>query len=212
MEALGIVFDLDDTLYPERDYVRSCFRWVSRRLGDDSVFDELWTRFEAGERDPVGKVSTARGLGAEDAAALISGMRAHLPDISLDPAAAALIAQLRACSRAYSIVSNGRSKTQRQKIQALCLADATAIIISEEFGASKPDMALFLEVERLHPARRHLYVGDNPAVDFEGPNAIGWDTAMLIRRDGVHRPPSDLKPQQAARRSIVSLAELSALL
>ncbi|MDZ7627749.1 MAG: HAD family hydrolase [Parvularculaceae bacterium] len=211
MGALGIVFDLDDTLYPERSYVRSCFQWISRRLCDASIFAELWTRFEAGDGDPIGRLTKARGIGAEDTSALISEMRAHRPEITLDPGAAELLARLRTQSRAYSIVTNGRSITQRMKVAALGLEDATAIVISEEFGASKPDASLFREVERFHAAQRHLYVGDNPAIDFEGPNSIGWETAMLIREDGIHRRPLALSPQQSAKRIIASLGELSAL-
>lgn len=208
MEALGFVFDLDDTLYPERDYVRSCFRWIAPRLGGDGAFDELWRRFEAGERDPIGAVSAERGLSADDKAALVADMRAHPPEIALDDGAAALITTLRAAGRFYSIVSNGRHVTQRAKIRALELEDAAAIVISEEFGAAKPDAALFRAIERDHPARRHLFVGDNPAVDFEGPNALGWATAMLTRPDGVQRAPFAPASSQRPARVIASLAEL----
>ena len=40
----AIIFDLDDTLYPERDYVLSGFRavakWTSQHLGTDA--DQTW--------------------------------------------------------------------------------------------------------------------------------------------------------------------------
>lgn len=212
MEALGFVFDLDDTLYPERDYVLSCFRWIAARLGGDAAFGELWRRFEAGERDPVGAVTAARGLGAGDKAALVADMRAHAPEIALDEGAAALIGALRGAGRRFSIVTNGRSVTQRAKIAALGIADAAAVIVSEEFGAAKPDAALFSAAARDHRAQRHLFVGDNPAVDFEGPNALGWMTAMLERTNGVRRAPFAPVPSQRAERTIKSLAALIPLI
>lgn len=212
MEALGFVFDLDDTLFPERDYVRSCFHWIAPHLGGEAAFDELWRRFEAGERDPVGVVAASRGLGEGAKAALVTEMRAHAPDVALDAGAAALIKALRDAGRRFSIVTNGRGVTQRAKIVALGLEDAAAIVISEEFGAAKPDPALFRTVEAKHPARRHLFAGDNPAVDFEGPRSLGWMTAMLARRDGVKRGLFEPEPRQRAERTIASLAELIALI
>lgn len=212
MEPLGFVFDLDDTLYPERDYVRSCFRWIAPQLGGNAAFDELWRRFEAGERDPIGALAAVRGLEAGEKATLVEEMRAHLPDIRLDDGASALLAALRSDARRFSIVTNGRSVTQRRKIAALGLDDALTIVISEEFGAAKPDTALFRAVERAHPALRHIFVGDNPAIDFEGPNALGWQTAMLVRSDGVRRERPSLSPAQQAALTVQSLAELIPLI
>jgi putative hydrolase of the HAD superfamily len=211
MEELGFVFDLDDTLYPERDYVRSCFRWIAPRLGGEGLFDELWRRFEAGERDPISAVAAAHGIDERQKAGLVAEMREHSPDITLDEGAAALIAGIRGAGRRFSIITNGRSLTQRAKIAALGLGDAAAIVISEEFGAAKPDAALFRAIERHHPARRHLFAGDNPAVDFEGPNALGWMTAMVDRENGVKREAFGPREGQRAQRVISSLAELIAL-
>ena len=36
-----VVFDLDDTLYKEVDYVRSGFMAVAQHLGDDSLLDVM---------------------------------------------------------------------------------------------------------------------------------------------------------------------------
>ena len=212
MEPLGFVFDLDDTLFPERDYVRSCFRWLAPRIGGGAAFDELWRLFERGERDPIGVVAGGRGVGPVEKASLVAEMRAHSPSISLDEGAAALIGALRRAGRRFSIVTNGRSLTQRKKIAALGVEDAASIVISEEFGAAKPEASLFRAVEGAHPARRHLFAGDNPAIDFEGPNALGWMTVMLVRPDGVSRAPFSPSAPQRAGRSVASLAELSALL
>ncbi len=212
MEALGFVFDLDDTLYAERDYVRSCFRWIGARLGDGGASDDLWRLFDAGERDPVGVIALRHGLGDMAKSKLIEEMRAHAPSIALDRGAQAALARLREQGRAFSIVTNGRSVTQRCKIAALGLEDAKAIVISEEFGVAKPDAALFRAVEARHLAHRHLYVGDNPAIDFEAPNALGWMTAMIRREGGVRRAPFEPAPAQRAQRAVDSLESLIPLI
>ncbi|MFN0023044.1 MAG: HAD family hydrolase [Parvularculaceae bacterium] len=216
MEELGFVFDLDDTLYPERDYVRSCFRWVAAQLGDrlapDTIYTELSRLFDAGDPDPVGIVCAGLSIGAIEKLSMIDAMRAHAPSIALDPGAAALIGALRGRGRRFSIITNGRSVTQRRKIEALGLGDAAAIIVSEEFGAAKPDLRLFKAVAAAHPARRHIFAGDNPAIDFAGPNALGWMSVMLAREDGVRRAVFEPAMVQQPQRTVASLDELMDLL
>ena len=62
-----VTFDLDDTLYAERDYVRSGYQAVARHLqatlADDRPFAAwLWDRFLAGESagafDALGRLRT----------------------------------------------------------------------------------------------------------------------------------------------------------
>ena len=56
MPELGVVFDLDDTLYLERDYVKSGFRAVAETavqgsgVGAAEAFDFLWDGFLEGSR------------------------------------------------------------------------------------------------------------------------------------------------------------------
>jgi FMN phosphatase YigB (HAD superfamily) len=40
-----IVFDLDDTLYDEIDFVKSGFREISKYLGDEKYFNFMWEEF-----------------------------------------------------------------------------------------------------------------------------------------------------------------------
>jgi len=52
----GVVFDMDDTLYSERDYVRSGFGVVAQHAASTTdeatiLFAWLWSAFEAGRRD-----------------------------------------------------------------------------------------------------------------------------------------------------------------
>src|SRR5438445_8584130 len=54
----AVVFDLDDTLYPEFDFVRSGFRAVATafpaELGShDAAFERLWQTFMTGDRRRV---------------------------------------------------------------------------------------------------------------------------------------------------------------
>ena len=100
----GMVFDLDDTLYLERDYVRSGFTHVASYLEDQGlansaeVYAFLWEGFEAGKRGhafdsllrrwpQIGRVANVE--------ALVERYRRHFPDIELrEPAAFADLTNL----------------------------------------------------------------------------------------------------------------------
>ena len=57
MKDCLFVFDLDDTLYPERDFVRSGFlavdEQVRARLGREGFLKTARARFERGERGKI---------------------------------------------------------------------------------------------------------------------------------------------------------------
>jgi putative hydrolase of the HAD superfamily len=79
-----------------------------------------------------------------------------------------------------------------------------AVVTSAEFGAAKPDPAIFAHALELAgaPAAQAWHVGDSPAEDVAGARAAGL-TPVLIVRDG--RPP---EPPAASARRIAALTEL----
>ena len=47
----AVIFDLDDTLYSEKDYVKSGFIAISDSFPKvENMYDKLWTAFENGEK------------------------------------------------------------------------------------------------------------------------------------------------------------------
>lgn len=166
-----VVFDLDDTLYAEADYVLSGKRALrdllsklyARRI-DDAVFDQA---------DFISGLCHAMDLPSAAAQSLIWKYRLHHPAIVLRPGAAELIGKLRTEGDRVCIITDGRSVTQRLKIAALGL-EVDGVYISEEIGAEKPDPASFLEVERDWPAEAYVYVADNVGKDFIVPRERQW--------------------------------------
>ena len=66
----AVVFDLDDTLYPEVEYVRSGYRVIAATLsgGDwdqNRIYDLLWQEFSEGDRRRVFNV-VLRQIGKND--------------------------------------------------------------------------------------------------------------------------------------------------
>src|SRR5580658_5079506 len=113
MNDLCVVFDIDDTLYLERDYVRSGFQavgsWAADWLGIDDFFGACWKEFESGRRSTIfNQALTTRGQGPtpELVSCLVEIYRSHKPCIQLAPDAAEAIEQL---SRRFpiAVVSDG---------------------------------------------------------------------------------------------------------
>src|SRR5262245_8923381 len=90
LDVDAIVLDIDDTLYLERDYVRSGFeavgRYARRELRIEDFADRAWAAFESGTRgtifDDVLNDCVAR---ADDAliTELVARYRTHTPTIGL---------------------------------------------------------------------------------------------------------------------------------
>jgi len=175
------VFDLDDTLYKEDDFHISGLRAVARHLhmthGQDLEAD-LFAWKTRGEKDLWGLVCRRLKLPDKAKESLIWLYRLHQPDISLDDAVKQMLIRLERETAGIAVLTDGRSFTQRAKIVALGI-DNVPCYISEEHGTEKPDPARFNLIEQLHPARRYVYVGDNPRKDFKAPNELGWITVGL---------------------------------
>lgn len=192
------VYDLDDTLYLERDYVRSGFRavgaWLAQEHGLAGFADQAWELFDAGTRgrifDEALTAMAADGL-LETVPELVRRYRAHPPAISLLPDADAAMERSRACGHRIGLITDGPVASQRAKITQLGLEDrCDVIIVTGELDGdrSKPDPTAFrLMEERTGVSGGALtYLGDNPAKDFIAPAARGWHTVRVRRPEGLH--------------------------
>jgi putative hydrolase of the HAD superfamily len=194
-QRICAVFDIDDTLYLERDYVQSGFEavghWVRRWIGVEDFADCCWRRFLAGGRKSIFDDSL-RECGKEPEADLISGLvevyRTHKPSISLaDDASEALEAISSTVS--IAVISDGPVVSQSRKVEALGLcAFAVPIVLTGVFGSRyrKPHCRAFEHVAQCQPADVYLYVADNPLKDFAAPKQLGWITVRVRRTGGLH--------------------------
>lgn len=190
-----VVFDLDDTLYAERDFVYSGFRAAADAISQEAgegVFEQLVEQFEARERDPFGTVLAERGLPLAIKRHLIETYRTHQPSLKLSPPVAELLGRLRNSSRILGIITDGRSVAQRNKIRALGLETwIDSVVISEEFGSSKPALENYQYFEKQFAGRQFVYVGNDVTKDFLAPNRLGWHTVGLVHNDRhIHLPPT----------------------
>ena len=190
-EKCAVVFDLDDTLYHERDFVESGFRavadFIDQRNGF-SIYQRLIGWYEAGEKDVFARIIKHQQL-AIDKVALIQKYREHEPTLSLASNVKQLLKKLCAEGHDFGIITDGRAATQRNKIRALGLDQwNSAIAISEEMGVEKPHPKSFLRLQHRFAGMPLVYIGDNPAKDFVAPRRLGW-TTVCVRASAVNIHP-----------------------
>lgn len=186
----GVVWDVDDTLLLERDYVRSGFRAVARAVAPEgraanAAFGLLWSDFDAGVRgnafDRLLAAYPRPGVSVSD---LVRVYREHTPDIALVPGAEAVLDELTALGLRQGAISDGPLASQRAKSAAVGLSRwCDPVILTDVWGRDfwKPHERAFVALEDAWglSGRQLVYVGDNPVKDFIAPRAHGWRTIRL---------------------------------
>ena len=208
-----VVFDLDDTLYPEVDFVKSGFRAVAKHLNDSGLIDAgsfyqmAWELFIGGTRGKIFNNALER-LGVaftpDQIVDLVSIYREHHPDISLFPDSLSLLKALKEYGCTLALVSDGPFQTQMNKIRALGLeACFDHLILTGAYGLDwgKPSPLAFLELMKKTglEASKCVYVADNPSKDFLGPNRLGWFTIRVREKIGLYydeMPVPDGEPRE----------------
>lgn len=188
-----IVFDIDDTLYLERDYVKSGFRAVGDYLrisrGIAEFSGRAWELFLGGRRNDVFDAVLVE-LGVEPSTELIKTLvhtyRQHRPEISLLEDALLALRSAFGEGASIGVVTDGPAASQWQKVQALDLGAWTDdVVVTEDQGSNyhKPSPLAFQLLQRRLSERPSscCYIGDNPRKDFAGPKQLGWFTVRLRR-------------------------------
>lgn len=200
-----VVFDLDDTLCKEIDFLHSAFREIAGTLDSENtetLFAEMLAMRSRGE-NVFETLSERFGIPVSE---LLTRYRAHVPTMTLVPGARLVLETLRAQGVVLGLITDGRSLTQRNKISALGLNKLIPdenIIISEEFGSEKPSLRNYEFFMKKYPGAEYCYVGDNPKKDFIAPNALGWKTVCILD-DGrnIHPQCFDKKASVSMIRSL----------
>ncbi len=195
----AVVFDLDDTLFLERNYVRSGFAAVGEYLrlktARRSAFERwMWRRFVSGRRDAMFDALAERfdlGLTGKEIRRLVGVYRRHRPDIRPCRGVETVLANLRRRRMKLGLLSDGFLPAQRLKLEALGLAKYfNKVVFTERIGRSawKPSPRGFESIRRALgvPHAGCVYVADNPAKDFLAPNGLGWLTIQWRRNGQVH--------------------------
>jgi len=193
----AILFDLDDTLYLERDFVKSGFKAVAsfiqsdKEIDEDIVYDSLWSVFKTGKRKKIFDYFINEFEEIDYSInELVNLYRTHMPNINLIPGVEEYLLSL---NKQYKLglITDGFIQTQKNKINALGLNMIfDEILITDELGREfwKPSIVPFsticdkLEVDPVEA----IYIGDNPEKDFKGPNQLDMGSIRLRLKEGEH--------------------------
>jgi putative hydrolase of the HAD superfamily len=225
MSGLVLVFDLDDTLYPERQFALSGFaaaeRWAAAELGIDGLAAAMTRLLDDGHLGQLFQMALVEKLPehqSEHLAGLLEAYRDHEPELALFEDAGWALARFAGAAK-LGLITDGTHRVQAKKVAALGIAPHFhEIVFTDALGGrtfSKPHPKSYELVEAALGASgdRLVYVGDNPSKDFIVPNARGWTSVM------VHRPEhrrihagAQVAAGGAPQHTIASLTELPAVL
>jgi putative hydrolase of the HAD superfamily len=201
----AVLLDLDDTLTDRpatiRAYAQQFVRdfGASFRVAEASIVAAELARLDRNGYNPD-RASDLAGHGAWIKRPSIAELGEHWDEYFVvctrgrEGASATVDALVRA-GIPLGVVTNGRTKKQRRKIEVLCLQDRLgALLISEECGFAKPDERIFRAAAAklaVHPSEC-MFIGDNPEKDVRGAAAVGmravWFRAALPWPEGVAPP------------------------
>jgi len=194
----AVIFDLDDTLYEERQYFRSGFAVVAQTLeqrgfGSGGRIALLLDNFHhaEGRQEVFQKLAVRLGFPENWVPELVELFRSHQPAIELAAEVRELLVRLRDVYQLrLGCVTDGWLAVQRRKVDALNVEPLLdVLVIADELGRNfwKPHPHPFhtcctrLGVE----PEEAVFVGDNPERDILGARRAGLATVRL-RRPGAY--------------------------
>lgn len=190
----AVIFDLDETLYDESQFVRGGFRAVSAyvssrmNISAERCYRVLIATLEKYGRGKVFDIAM-RELAEHDEriiGELVDVYRQHEPELSLYPEVIGVLQDLRKSKVKLGLITDGFERIQRRKIAALEIGEYfECMIISDEFGIDKRKPSVFpykkaIEFLAVLPGES-IYVGDNPSKDFIGAKKLGMHTVRIMR-------------------------------
>jgi putative hydrolase of the HAD superfamily len=194
LSVRAVLFDLDDTLYPERQFVDGGFRAVAQFLAERSarseraLADRLWGLHA---RDGRGRLfdTLLAELGLDHDPDLVLACllvyRTHRAVLEPFPGVEAMLDDLRSAGVATGLVSDGHAAVQRRKLAGLgAVADRLDVVVmTDELGPAyaKPSPVPFRVACRILDVSPSLavYVGNDPRKDFKGARDAGLHTIRL---------------------------------
>ncbi|HET9852261.1 MAG TPA: HAD hydrolase-like protein [Candidatus Limnocylindrales bacterium] len=196
MTLRAVLFDLDDTLYPERQFVDGGFAAVAGFLEPqlNVSAEALGSRLlELHDRDGRGRLFDAllaEHLPAVEPPLLLACVlvyRTHTPNLEPFDDVVETLTELRAGGLRTGLVSDGMASVQRRKLDALPAVARLLdqVVMTDELGAEhwKPSPLPFRVAARLLEVEpgAAAYVANDPRKDFVGARTAGLRTIRVGR-------------------------------
>jgi len=217
----AVIFDLDDTLYNEKEFVYSGFMSVAKFLSNKYKIDKIilyndmvWCLNIQGRGKIFDYVCQKYCL-KEDIDKLVKIYRYNKPDITLYDDAYKIL-EIYKEKYKLGLITDGNKDVQWNKIKVLGIEKyMDKIIVTDDYGEDywKPSVKPFkmmLEYFHVYPEQT-IYVGDNPNKDFIPCKKLGINSVRIIRNVGDYAN-TFLDKEYEADYDIRSLLELDDIL
>jgi putative hydrolase of the HAD superfamily len=192
------LFDLDDTLFPQASWLAGAWRAVAARAASFGVPEQPFLVALEGIAAQgtargriIDRALAARGHADVPVAPLVRAFRSHAPEhLECYPEVREQLALLSA-RVPVAIVTDGDPRIQRQKLQSLALTP-DVVVCSDALGRAyrKPHALPYLRALALLgvSATAAVFVGDRPATDLAGAQAVGMRTIRVRTGEYAHEP------------------------
>lgn len=189
----AVIFDLDDTLYNEKEYVKCGYKAIAGILPwVDNVEKKLWEFFE-NRKSAIDELLLSEGIFTDELKwRCVHAYRSQIPDICLKSDVKDLLVGLKSKGYQLGIITDGRPEGQHTKIRALTLEEyVNFIIVTDELGGSeyrKPNVKAF-EIMKKKMGVEYMqmcYVGDNIKKDFIAPEKLGIRAIWFQNKNGLY--------------------------
>lgn len=193
MKIKVIVFDLDDTLYDEIEYVKSGFKEVSNYFSDKFKLDKnLIYNYMVRDLEKNGRgkifdnvLENFKIYSKENIKKAIFIYRTHKPNIVLPQESIEILKYYNSLQIPLYIVTDGNKIVQNSKIEALGVRKyIKKDFITHRYGVknSKPSTYCFEKIAKLEKVEYKdiVYIGDNPNKDFVNIKKLGFRTIRVL--------------------------------
>lgn len=224
MRIKAVVFDMDDTLYPEREYLMSGFNrvgaFLDRTYGISDSAKGLLELFDADKKDVYGRFLTRIAPGDQSGviAKMIDLYRKNRPErLHFYPDAEPTLRHLRETGLKIGVITDGDVYAQQAKVDALGLEQLVdCVILTDSLGGiqfRKPHPSAFQRMAQalsIEPEEM-IYIGDNPSKDFAISAVLPIDTYEIVRDRKIHEE-TYYKDDILPRKRLKDLREIAQIL
>lgn len=194
-----VIFDLDDTLVSEKEYIQSGFMHISKLLSNKTsmnqseIFSLLNNLFNENSENVFNRFYEFVNYeySEKDIIHLVYEYRNHFPNLSLYTDVLPCMDYLKKNGIKTGIITDGYKESQQQKIKAIKANEyIDKMIITDQLGREywKPHPKSFEILKEYFNVDYNeiMYVGDNPTKDFYISSIYPITTVRIKRENGVY--------------------------